>query len=126
MACSTKEPRMTVAGECTPAWEGEKIYLETGNNFIDSCTIKNGKFKFDLSNLKEPGEAVVSRFNKKTFIGFRRTRSSKHSRDKQQNHEESNHNPFSHHNQNPLLLSLHLLFCFPFFLEKFLDIHNFY
>ena len=65
MACSTKEPRMTVAGECTPAWEGEKIYLEAGRDFKDSCTIKNGKFKFDLSNLKEPGEAVVSRFNKK-------------------------------------------------------------
>ena len=64
MACSTKEPQMTVRGECTPAWEGEMIYLKA-DNFVDSCVIKNGKFKFNLSGLKEPGEAVVFRFNKK-------------------------------------------------------------
>ena len=63
-ACSTQEPEMSVSGECPTAWNGEKIYFHS-ENYVDSCIVKNGKFAFDLSQLAQPEESYIVRFNEK-------------------------------------------------------------
>ena len=64
IALFAQNRKMTLKGECSPARNGEKLYLLMGSEIpCDSAVVENGKFEFPLKNL-QPEEVLVVRVGK--------------------------------------------------------------
>ena len=64
IALFAQNRKMTLKGECSPARNGEKLYLLMGSEVpCDSAVVENGKFEFPLKNL-QPEEVLVVRVGK--------------------------------------------------------------